>query len=372
MLLSVLLFSWHMGSPDALKGGAIDMSAWVDPIYQGEAPLLSGSLFYIFDRSTGELCLYDFAQGNGIDAPKQLWRSGGFGQGPGEFPEGYKINQIAFNSATQEIWVSHAFGFHVFNSRGSFVKYHKWIGKGGCRAWVSFIEGQTVFSAFNSLHERVIAQFAANSCLSSSHSFAECIQNKVSHLHGIPVRSGDATKGKEVFLQEGQELYSYQGKLYHWDPFLGEIVILSNNGDILNFIRRLHFLVPKGYEEIQYIENLPRAFSLTDPRKDTGLLEAFGGLWTLIYSDKIAVVTHNAEGEQVFMNEEVLVKLDYDGRLVEMYRHPAFSRWPNITQLFGFYQNRFFFFNRQEMDVIQGLALGEMEKIPLPKRKNRN
>jgi hypothetical protein len=327
MLLSVLLFSWNMGSPDALKGG-IDMSAWADPIFQGEAPLLRGSLFYIFDRSNGELCLYDFAQGNGPEAPKRLWRNGGFGQGPGEFPEGYKINQIAFNSATQEIWVSHAFGFHVFNSRGSFVTYHKMNVSGGNRAWVSFLDGQTVFSAFNPLHERVIAQFAANSCLSTSHSFGQCIEKKVSHLHGIPVKSGEATKGKEVLLMEGQELYSYQGKLYHWDPILGEMVILSNNGDILNFISRLHFLVPNGEEEIQYTEKLHMtSYLMADhPQKNTGLVEAFGGLWTLIYSDKIAVVTHNTAGEQVFMNEEVLVKLDYDGQLQEMYRHPSFSQ----------------------------------------------
>jgi hypothetical protein len=106
------------------------------------------------------------------------------------------------------------------------------------------------------------------------------------------------------------------------------MVILSNNGDILNFISRLHFLVPNGEEEIQYTEKLHMtSYLMADhPQKNTGLVEAFGGLWTLIYSDKIAVVTHNTAGEQVFMNEEVLVKLDYDGQLQEMYRHPSFSQ----------------------------------------------
>jgi len=362
-----------MGTPDALEDNIIDMSAWVDPIYQGEAPLLTGSLFLIFDRSNGELCLYDFSQGNGLEAPKQLWRSGGFGQGPGEFPEGYKINQIAFNSATQEIWVSHAFGFNVFNSRGSFVTYHKRIGKGGNKAWVCFIEGQTVFSTFNPLHdERVIAQFAANSCLANSHTFAQCIAKKVSHVHGIPAKP-DVGMGHETALIEGQELYSYQGKLYHWDPVFGEMVILSSNGDILNFISRLHFIVPKDQEEIKYIEKIPRSYTLAGPLQiETGIVEAFGGLWTLIYSDKIALETVNTKGEKVSLNEEVLIKLDYDGQLQEMYRHPAFSRWPKIMQLFGFYQNRFFFFNKRVKDQIQSLALDEMEKIPLPKRRTLN
>jgi hypothetical protein len=41
-------------------------------------------------------------------------------------------------------------------------------------------------------------------------------------------------------------------------------------------------------------------------------------------------------------------------------------------QLFGFYHNRFFFFNKQEKTIIQGLALDEMKKIPLPKRRVQN
>jgi hypothetical protein len=374
MLLSLLLFSWNMGSPEALKDSTMDMSAWADPIYQGEAPLLSGSLFFIFDRSNGELCLYDFAQGTGPEAPKQLWRSGGFGQGPGEFPEGYKINQIAFNYATQEIWVSHAFGFNVFNSRGSFVMYHKMNVRGGNTAWVSFMDDRTVFSAFNPLHdERVIAQFATNSCLANSHTFAQCIAKKVSHVHGIPAQSGVLYMGNVVVFDEEPELYSYQGKLYHWDPVFGEMVILSSNGDILDFISGLHFIVPKGQEEVQYIEKMPRSFTLAGPlQKESGLVEAYGGLWTLIYSDKIALETYSTKGEKMFLYEEVLVKLDYDGQLLEMYRHPAFSRRPNIMQPFGFYQNRFFFFNKREKDLIQSLALDVMEKIPLPKRRALN
>ena len=195
----------------------------------------AGERMVVFDPFDGKVRAYHV--GAGYERPPLLWSGPGFGQGPGQIQSTSPnlLKSISLDPETGHCWVSHAFGWLVFDTNGALIHENKIPYQA---AVILPVPGGVIRTGADPLTQRSIAALYT----------LEDDEPRWTLDHPNPELPMNETG---AFLMPYLELFRLGNDLYSLDGNIGELIRFTKSGEILWIkmlpIHRIELLRLGGY-----------------------------------------------------------------------------------------------------------------------------
>ncbi len=323
----------------------IDMAKWDNPVYFTTNIRIHDDLISVFDSKEWKLKLYDVSKG--LESPTLLWETAGAGPGPNEIPKDTKVNNVAVDLNHSEVWMSHQYGFKVYDLHSGVQKRNTVMPFNA--AWVEISAGSVFITSEKPFQKRVVLQELKGTLDPKVDDLSPFIVSSIEHPTGIPVTDSGA------FLNLRPELFFLNGKFYAWEFIIGELCIIENN-QITAFERiPQHHYLSKRMKPVSYdgIANQPSMQVMGIPFPECGMVYSEGTIWTSLFCPRDPYPLR------------AFVQLDENGKIVGKYTHQLFKDFESIFRcyLLSLEDHTFIVFDAVEGDTIYKIPKRELIKL---------
>lgn len=345
-----LSFTFVLSSP-----GVIDAEEWAVPVFRSVAVHLSNSTLYVFDGSEGKIKSYDIRGSWG--APKHIWSTEGFGQGPGEFPHKVRINNLTTDPVGKKLWVSHANGISIFDTKdGAHVQdirstfLHSWI-------WVG--TDYLYMTATDSVFDRTLLRRWKIENLLQSRDFDSSPSWRVEHPTQVPVNHDGAA------LEEHNEVFIAGDKIFVFDFSFGKLAQISSDGLILNYKEISPWKWSEDFEADDYLPSahFKKHLTMRQTYPISGYAFDNSNIWLTAYGPKPFKELTLVDGRKVPMTEKVLIKFNEKGDVIGYFRHPSLNINLTWHQLIGVHNGSLLFFSVRDDNKFFQIPIKNLTKI---------
>jgi len=298
------------------------MEDWKPGVLFGDRLVVFKDQIYVHDTYDEKIKVYHI--GEGLDSPVFLWNTPGPGAGPGEIPKGAMVNNLTINPTTSRLWVSHRYGFTIYDPDGIHVKNMKMPFN---QSWLSIDGEQICTTSFNTLKHRTLLTYGQ-------------IGKRAPHWelpmpHGIPL----SKKGR--FLKASPELYRDQNHFIYYNAAIGELALVTETGN-LEMLIHVEQALPEslsldGYnEKFRYgkdpmsVSHLPFGYSGVVRQKGVITLLSLAFCSSIVTKEGVAEIPPQ-DGKPGAVKR--ITEIDAEtGQVLGHYYHPVSREWIYLLQ----------------------------------------
>ncbi len=325
------------------------MEDWKPAVLFADRLVMSGDTLFVHDKYDGKIKAY---QVKDLNSPVFLWETPGSGAGPGEIPKGAVINTLVVNATTSHLWVSHRYGFTIYDANGKHVKDMKMPYN---QSWLSIHGDKICTTSFNTLKHRTLLTYGQ--------------LGKRAPLWEIPMPHGIPVSKMGRFLKANPELYHEQNQFIYYNSTLGELALVTETGH-LEMLIIVEQALPDSFSLDDYNEKFkygkdPMSISSL-PFGYSGIVQQGGVITLLSLAFCSEVVTPNGvakipsdDGRPGAVKR--ITEIDAEsGRLLGHYYHDLSQNWLYLVKRKG---HDFLFFDMSTGAHLYSLKRSALQKI---------
>ena len=330
----------------------LDMSRWHHPVGYAKAPLYADGRLILWDAGEGRIKVYAFADWS--VRPELVWASKGEGEGPGEIPKGATIHNFALDAVTGRLWLSHRYGYSVFDRQGRFITRHK----------IPFNESKIVVIDDILFMTPVNRMRMPWLMVSSPIQTQEKPTWRVDSLHHPPINAaGD-------YIDPGIEIAMGPERFFRYDANIGELTAVGREGRIEWHVR-LPIVVPPAarVEDFQEFTYGQRFAMIRIESSTSGLLVDKNAVTLLEKQFVPELVTErrkieNSRDQDTGELEAFRVLTRVDAKTGEIMGRFAYPIMQKAVSLLAMRDSKILFFDMDEGNRLHLVDEKELERLP--------